>query len=314
MRQALARPADATVSLRLSYADVLNRLQRDDELKDVLAQLQKTKLSAEDKVKYSRIQLDYDIRQALRSGDDQKAIALLKRAVDLDKEDVWLRLDLARLYAKTNHPKLGIALFTDYLKGSPKNVEGLYAYALYLSGLEQNQAALEVLEKIPSADRTPKIARFQRSVWVDLQIEQAKVFYGQGDQGKAAAMLESLEPEVSPNPDLLALVASTWAKIDQQARGDALFQKIQAQNPTLSIDWHLRYANYLLNHDQEVGFKKEMSFLAGQKLSPAQKQDYAELVQAAELQAIDLTIRAGEVQKANDVSGQSNSQKRRVFG
>ena len=295
MRSALSKPSADVNSLRLTYANVLNRLQRDDELNPVLQQLAKTQLSAGDKLKFTQIRLDFDIRQALKAGDTQKAIVLLKQAIALDKDEIWLRLDLARLYAKLHRPKEGIAIFDSFLKTHPNSVEGLYAYALYLSGLEQNQPALKVLERIPAADRTPKIIRFQRGVWVDLQLTQVNRLNAQGDKAKAIAQLSALEIEVSNDPDLSSLVALMWGKIGKVEQANALFQKIEQSTPNLSVEWHLRYANYLLNNDQPNAFQKEMALVAAQKLSPGQKQDYDDLQEAAELRAIGQYIQSGDI-------------------
>ncbi|MBU3615635.1 cellulose synthase subunit BcsC-related outer membrane protein [Polynucleobacter sp. JS-Polo-80-F4] len=298
MRSALSKPSADVNSLRLTYANVLNRLQRDDELNPVLQQLAKAQLSAGDKLKFTQIRLDFDIRQALKAGDTQKAIVLLKQAIALDKDEIWLRLDLARLYAKLHRPKEGIAIFDAFLKTHPNSVEGLYAYALFLSGLEQNQPALKVLERIPAADRTPKIIRFQRGVWVDLQLTQVNRLNAQGDKAKAIAQLSALEIEVSNDPDLSSLVALMWGKIVKVEQANALFSKIEQSTPNLSVEWHLRYANYLLNNDQPEAFQREMALVAAQKLSPGQKQDYDDLQEAAELRAIGQYIQSGDIQLA----------------
>ena len=295
MRSALSKPSADVNSLRLTYANVLNRLERDEELSPVLQQLAKAQLSAGDKLKFTQIRLDFDIRQALKAGDTQKAIVLLKQAIALDKDEIWLRLDLARLYAKLHRPKEGIAIFDAFLKTHPNSVEGLYAYALYLSGLEQNQPALKVLERIPAGDRTPKIIRFQRGVWVDLQLTQVNRLNAQGDKAKAITQLTALENEVSNDPDLSSLVALMWGKIGKVEQANALFQKIEQNTPNLSVEWHLRYANYLLNNDQPEAFQKEMLLVSGQKLSPGQKQDYDDLQEAAELRAIGQYIQSGDI-------------------
>lgn len=299
LRSALSKPSSDTVSLRLTYANVLNRLQRDEELDPVLQQLSKTRLSMTDKAKYNQLQLDFDIRQALKVGDTKKAIALLNQAITLDKDEVWLRLDLARLYAKEHRPKEGVAIFESFLKAHPNNIEGLYAYSLYLSGLEQNQAALKVLEQIPASDRTPKITRFQRGVWLDLQLTQVKSLNAQEDNTKAISKLSSLEPEVANDPDLLSLVAITWGSIGKPEEGKSLFQKMEQSNQTLSIEWHLRYANFLLSNEHPDLFQKEMTYLSEQKLSLAQKQDFFDLQQNADLRAIGQLIRSGDIQVAN---------------
>lgn len=300
MRAALAKPSSDATSLRLTYANVLNRLQRDDELSPVMQRLAKTQLSPSDKLKFTQIQLDFDIRQALKAGNTQKAITLLKQAIALDKDEIWLRLDLARLYAKLHRPKEGIGIFDAFLKTHPNSVEGLYAYALYLSGLEQNQPALKVLERIPASERTPKITRFQRGVWVDLQLTQVNRLNAQGDQAQAITQLSALENEVSDDPDLSSLVALMWGKIGQVEQANALFQKIEQNTPNLSVEWHLRYAYFLLNNDQPEAFQKEMTLISNQKLTPGQKQDYADLQETAELRAIGQFIRSGDIQLAKE--------------
>ena len=298
MRSALAKPSSNATSLRLTYANVLNQLQRDEELDPVLQQLAKAKLSASDQAKFTQIRLDFDIRHALKLGDTQLAITLLNQAITLDQEEVWLRLDLARLYAKVHRPKEGIAVFESFVKTHPNSVEGLYAYALYLSGLEQNEAALRILERIPASDRTPKITRFQRGVWLDLQLAQVKKLNAQGDVSKANAQLDSLEKEVFNDPDLSSLVAVMWGSIGKPEKGNALFKQIEQSNPNLSIEWHLRYANYLLNNDQPEAFAREMVLLTGLKLSPEQKQDFSDLQQASELKAVGQLIQSGDIRMA----------------
>ncbi len=298
MRSALAKPSSNATSLRLTYANVLNRLQRDEELGPVLQQLAKAKLSASDQAKFTQIRLDFDIRHALKLGDTQLAITLLNQAITLDQEEVWLRLDLARLYAKVHRPKEGIAVFESFVKTHPNSVEGLYAYALYLSGLEQNEAALKILERIPASDRTPKITRFQRGVWLDLQLAHVKKLNAQGDVSKANAQLDTLEKEVFNDPDLSSLVAVMWGSIGKPEKGNALFKQIEYGNPKLSVEWHLRYANYLLNNDQPEAFAREMVLLTGLKLSPEQKQDFSDLQQASELKAVGQLIQSGDVRMA----------------
>lgn len=299
MRRTLSRPSPNSTPLRLTYANTLNRLQYDDELSPALQQLSKTQLSSVDKFKYVQIQLDFDIRQALKAGNTQKAISLLNQAIELDKNVVWLRFDLARLYAEIQRPADGIALFETFLKTNPDSAEGLYAYALYLSSLEQNQAALNIVERIPVAERTPKISRFQRSVWLTFQLAQVKKANEQGNKAEANTKLSLLENEVSNDPDLIPLVAVMWGSIGQVQKGDALFKDMEQSNLNPTVDWRLRYASYLLSNDQLKPFQQQMALLAGQSLSPAQKQDSLDLLQAAELKAIGQLIQGGEIQKAN---------------
>jgi tetratricopeptide (TPR) repeat protein len=298
MRKSLKNPSLASNALRLTYADLLNRLERDDELDELFLTFKRYHFSGEDGIKYQRIQIAFNIRQALKNGDSNRAISLLKQALQLDPDEVWLRLDLARLYAKTHQPDMGKLAFEEFLAKHPKSIDGIYAYSLFLSGLEENLEALKLLERIPKAERTAKIVNLQRRIWVDMQIEQVKTLDGRGENAQAISHLERIEQEVGPDPNLLSSLAATWASIGMQERGDALFQKILSQNQSLPIDWHLYYANYLLNHDQEMQFRKEMQFLSAQKLSAEQARDLEGLKESSEIQDVTSLIRNGDVELA----------------
>ena len=300
MRKALSDPASSSMSLELSYADLLNRLQMDDALAVQLRKLQTQKLLGANRISLERIQLALDVRLALNAGETQKARQLLQKAILLDEGNVWLRYDLARLYSQVGNTDDGDALFTSYLGRYPNSVDGLYAYALYLSNGERYSASLEVIERVPLDKRAKKLSEFQRLVWVRAQIAQV-LQLNRTNHAAAVSRLSSLEVELRGDPDLSALVALGWASIGDNARANLVFQNIAQANGALSIEWRLQYARYLLDTNQLPAYQEQVGILSVQKLNKTQDNQLADLYQAATVKSVERLIQSGDVKEASQM-------------
>ncbi|HUP96652.1 MAG TPA: cellulose synthase subunit BcsC-related outer membrane protein [Usitatibacter sp.] len=98
-----------------------------------------------------------------------EAILALEEAAALDPLDPWLALDLARLHAAQGAPQRGEALFTRLLEKQPAHADTRFAMALFLSGVEREAQALQVLEAIPAAERSEGMRALQA------RLEQSRV-------------------------------------------------------------------------------------------------------------------------------------------
>ena len=289
-----------SVDLLISYASLLNRFQKEQELDLTLAQLKKLPMTSDAKQQVLSIQLSYEIRQALASGDHSKALPLIKQALSLDEDDIWLLLDMARIYSLSGTPQEGAALFDSYLKTHPNNVDGLYAYSVYLSGLNQSQKALKTLEKIPDKDRTAKVIAYQRKLWVDLQIQKAIAFNVNGKKAKAEALLEKTQAKSSPDPDLLSSVAFGWLRIGDEDAAAKLFQKTLISQKAPSVSLQLSYSNFLLQTNRIPELNIELEKLSSKKMNIEDAKDYANLQKSVQLKAIGNLIQEGEVADAKE--------------
>lgn len=298
MRKALSDPASSSVALELSYADLLNRLQMDDALAPQLKKLQAQKLSNENRLSRERIQLAFDVRLALNSGDTQKALQLLLQAIQLDEDNIWLRYDLARLYLQAGNANAGDGLFKSYLDRHPNSADGLYAYALYLSNNDRYKTALQLIERVPLDKRTQKLSQFQRSVWVRAQISQAQQL-NVSNHAAAVTKLNPLEAELNGDSDLSAVLALGWESIGEPVRANQLFQAASKESVPLSPEWHLQYAQYLLDTNQILAYQNQMSELSKQKLNKAQDKQLADLYRAEKVKSVEDLIQSGSVKEAN---------------
>ena len=82
------------------------------------------------------------------------ALRLLESGAALRPTDPWMRYDLARLYARLGQPALGRTVFDEGLAAAPADRDMRYAAALYLASIDDDAAALALVEPIPAAERS----------------------------------------------------------------------------------------------------------------------------------------------------------------
>ncbi|MGJ4748515.1 tetratricopeptide repeat protein, partial [Leptospira sp. SA-E8] len=121
---------------------------------------------------------------ALAQGRQDEAISLLEQAARDDRDDPWLRLRLARLYAARGDADRGDALFTALLARPLSPEDGAaarHAHALFQSGQERDEAALATLAGIAPPQRDASILELQRRLQVRLARQRAVALARQGD-------------------------------------------------------------------------------------------------------------------------------------
>lgn len=105
------------------------------------------------------------------SGRAEEAIATLKHALSLSPENPWVRFDLARLYQKQGASEQARTLMKDGINIAPGDVQMLYASAV-IAADDRPDEALYLVEKIPSAVRTPSMLDLQQKLIARLRLQQ----------------------------------------------------------------------------------------------------------------------------------------------
>ena len=167
-------------------------------------------------------------RRLRDAGRDAEAIAAMEKAAAVDRDDPWLRHDLARLYAKRGDPARGDALFEELAKRQPERADVRYAQALYLSSTARDLEALAVLEDIRPADRTDGMTSLQRRLWFSVQGRRASALAAAGKSEEASRVLESMKASAGTDVDLLLQVARVLRSLDRHADLEALLGTIDA--------------------------------------------------------------------------------------
>jgi predicted Zn-dependent protease len=186
------------------------------------------------------------------------AIAKLEQAAQLDPDDPWIRYSLAKLYADEGKPAKGKSLFSELLANHPNDPEGLYAQALFQSSLDDDLAALGTLEHINGVDRSSKISEFQRGLWVDVKISQAKQLADFGQKNQARTLLNKVESAVNGDRKLTAQVAIAWVDIGDSEHAKNLVRSMPASQTS---EQHFQYASILARIGDDTAFNAELGSL-----------------------------------------------------
>ncbi len=121
--------------------------------------------AADNKFVSIRTALLRDEADALASdGKTDLAVATLKHALALSPQDAWVRFDLARLHQKQNAVPQAEVIMAEGLQTAPNDMQMPYAYALFLHGIDREDEALRMLDKIPPAERTPSMHDLQQKI------------------------------------------------------------------------------------------------------------------------------------------------------
>lgn len=230
--------------------------------------------------------------RSLADGNRSAAMTKLERAAELDPDDPWLRLSLARLYAQDGKRDKGQALFDVLLARHPDDAEDLYAQALYQSGQDENLPALTTLQRVPEPERTSKMTRLQRKLWVDARIQQARQLISAGQQDKARQRLIQVESAVAGDTELTDQVAYAWADLGNKAHARKL---VASMPPPQTPTQHLEYARTLARIGDEAAFKAELGKLSGsEKFSGSNAATLTKLRETAAIHASDALLLQGK--------------------
>jgi cellulose synthase operon protein C len=236
----------------------------------------------------------------LKQGHPEEAMATLKHALQLAPENPWVRFDLARLYHKRGFAKQGRALIDEGLAAAPTDPDMLYACALYLGLLDESDAALRLLDKIPAPERTPAMLRLRQKMAIQSQTHHAKVLAQNGRRADALAVLEHAGTDAGNDAELVNNVADAWLDIGETSRGVALLRRLLEQQSSPPIELRLRYA-MLLNRAERDG---ELAPLLAQldsskKLSAKDREEVLYLQASLAARRADKLRHAGEYASAS---------------
>ena len=183
----------------------------------------------------------------VKAGHPQDAIATLEHALVLDPKNVWVRFDLARLYAKQGDRERGRALMHDGLALAPTDPAALYTNALYFSLQDEAENAMLLLDRIPESKRSQAMRKLAKEMTIQVQIGKAKTFFQSGRKAEMEAAMASAETAAGGNAELSDIVANAWFDLKNPDRGINLMRPY-AMLPSAS----LTYA-WMLNRTRKDG-------------------------------------------------------------
>ncbi len=229
---------------------------------------------------------------ALAAGDKALATTMLERAAIHDRDDPWLRYDLAKLYADRGEPRRGESLFTALLARRPDDAGAHYAYALLLARHDNRVAALTTLEQIAGTDRNTGMTSLQRRLWVGMVVQRAVALSRKGRRAAARRLLDGAERQVGDDPEHLLDLADARLDIGDTAHAHTSLAHLASASPP-SADWTLRHARLLAGAGGDDMVPPLLDALDTANLTPEQKTTLTDL-------RIDMALRRADALRRQD--------------
>ena len=253
--------------------------------------------------KLSSVQADVLVAQAEDDLQAQRlgpALRALESAVVLTPDDAWIRHRLARVYLRLGRPQEALHAMDEgvarTLSGTT-NAEMLYARALIRSALDDDNAALADMQRIPAADQTDSMRALVRRSSVKSLVAKALTTQPPTD---AEALLRQAEQVAGNEADLLYTVANAWFRRAQPAGGVAVFARLASRVPTLAPDTQLDYAQLLNRAEDDAGLAEQLPrLLQAKDWSAEQEARLVALYTAHQERLIEQQRQAGRASEAS---------------
>lgn len=299
-RQLLERQSGDADALR-GLAQVLVTAGRPEEALKLIAKLTPAQVGGVTQMNQLRAALvSGKAKAALRRGDVALAMTNYEEAMGVDRDNPWIRSELAQLYQQQGRASEARGLIDGLLATQPDNPIALYASANFAAASGQFRSAMAALERIAPKDRNQQIAALQKRSWLQYQAAQAVDLARQNRKPQALAVLAQSEPWTEGHRDLVALLASAYVDAGAPNRGLALLRQEMSRKAQVAPADALQYAGLLLRTGQDVECAGVLKKLEGTHLSQDEAKGLSELVFLLDLRQVDLLRERGELAAAKE--------------
>lgn len=238
--------------------------------------------------------------EARNAGQLPQAQGLLEQALIVAPESPWVRLDLAGVYRDLGRSDQAQTLL-DGLAVTNGDLPQVQLAQAYSAGAAGNWGeALQRLEALPPAQRSPDAIEYQRGAWVRYQLQRVDSFSAAHRPADAFALMDQAGAAAGNDAGLLAEVASAWARLGDTARGVGTMRRAIARSPaTAAPALRVQYAGMLLAAGQDGEFEVVSDDLAARgALDLKQQRALDELVVGYRVKLADKARQAGNPAEA----------------
>jgi cellulose synthase operon protein C len=299
-RMALRRQADNPDAIR-GLVGALAAQGRGDEALQFATQLtaeQQAKAGGLDRLRGTAEAAQ--ARQAEAQGDLGRARSLFEDALVSNPDDPWLRLDLARIYVRQGAVGTARSMMDGLLAAHPDMMDALYASALLAEQTKDWSRGLQLLDRIPAAQRTAAMSGLQHRLWLGQQVDLATQMAKRGQNQQALAILRSAEPVALETPSLIGQLSGGYVAAGDPGRALWLVQNAMASAPN-DAGLQLQYAGILLESHQDAQLGDVMRRLSTMQLTPEQRTDFDNLNLMIVVRQADRVRMSGDLASAYEV-------------
>jgi tetratricopeptide (TPR) repeat protein len=229
----------------------------------------------------------------------KQARTLLEEAMLLDPGNSSVRLALARQYQRLGMQDEAGNLLDNLLEIHPDVVEGLHARAMLYAEQQKWGAGLDALERIPAEMRTASQTTAQRRMWIHVQVQRARQFFGQGNRPQAVMLMTQAQAAAEQDDSLFATVVGGWSDIGQPAKSLRLMQDVVSRSPMKMVSTRIKYAELLLSTGQDAELSAVLKDLSAPgRLSTEQQEEVNRIILGYTLRLTETLRESGRVNEA----------------
>lgn len=200
------------LSLGILFTLITSRLQADDTVQPKNTSEHQNKVVEDDLV--TKISLFVSASEAaLNNHDLKKANKKIDEAIFLNTQNPWLTYRIANILNQLNREVDADRFIGRFLANTKPSSDGYFAAALYLVKQNKLLEALDEMDKIDVAQRSPSIIESQQKIWLDYQFGLVDNL-AKHDKQQVIARLNAIESKVGNNPNLLIKLAKYWFEIN----------------------------------------------------------------------------------------------------
>ncbi len=188
-----------------------------------------------------------------------QAAEIQRQRLAADPESVWVTYRLAKDLASGGRISEANSLFQNFVARHPGQPDQIYAYGLYLSGTDRDDAALSHLNTLPRTQWNDNIKELAERLEFNRTMADANRLRENGHEPQAVALLKQQKPSTR-----IDLTLADWA----QQRGDAQeaqsrYQSVLQREPD-NIDARLGLAELYLAQTNPAAARAELAQLKPQ--------------------------------------------------
>lgn len=203
-----------------NFKDLINRL------KDRILQKQAERLTAENKL--------------------TQALEKYREASQISPNDIWLTYHFAKLLHKMGRDAEANRVFQQLKSNNKNNPDVIYAYSLFLSNINQDQQALNLLNALPLNRWNKSMHELSRQLQQNIALEHAKMLRDKGDKQAANEFLL-----FQPQTIQIKLTLADWALADGNNLNALTLYKEAIQIEPQNYEAHLGEIEALVAMDRK---------------------------------------------------------------
>lgn len=195
-------------------------------------------LPADAQTRFKTVIEDLEHKRLEEEGDafyDQKnwaqAVIKYRQAQQFDPLNIWLTHHLADALHEIGQTNKGKQLFNQLVIKLPTSPEAAFSYALFLSGINEDKAALNRLNTIPTSHWDKQMQALYERLRMELALTDSQALWDKGQKKEAIRMLKAL-----PENSRITLRLGKWALEETQFSEALRYFKIALRADPTNID------------------------------------------------------------------------------